>query len=120
MGSVSYQSIASEAQKRRDDAIAAFYPDLPSFSESDLPNDLTEWATSSKYYTTEELEIIESDAEDILQKIRDRIWTSSGVTKAFCKASALAQKLVSGFRVLYCTAALILRGMGFILRLDGG
>ena|SRR2546421_2664897 len=55
------------------------------------------WASyslRSGYYTTDEVEIIESQAEDILQKIRDRIWTSLEVTQAFCKAAALAQELV--------------------------
>jgi amidase len=94
MGSTDYKSIAAEAQKRRDSAISSWYPDLPEIDEADLPNNLTEWAKNSKFYTIEEIEIIESEAEDILQKIRDRIWTSLEVTKAFCKASALAQKLV--------------------------
>ncbi|SRR6266498_3404417 len=98
MGSVDYQTIAAEAQRRRDAALSSWYPDLPEFNEADLPNNLTEWAMKSKFYTVDEIEIIESEAEDILQKIKDKIWTSLEVTEAFCKASALAQKLV-GFLI---------------------
>jgi amidase len=105
MGSVDYKTIAAEAQKRREAALSSWYPDLPEFKESDLPNNLTEWATTSKFYTTDEIEIIESEAEDILQKIRDKVWTSVEVTKAFCKATALAQKLVSSMICSKCAAA---------------
>lgn len=95
MGSENYQTIASEAQKRRDDAIAAYY-EIPEFEKEErLPKNLTEYALNSKFYSTDEREIIESEAEDILQKIRDRIWTSLEVAQAFCKAAALAQRLVS-------------------------
>jgi hypothetical protein len=40
--------------------------------EKSLPGDLTGYSQKSRYYTTEEIEIVESQAEDILQKIRDR------------------------------------------------
>jgi len=91
-----YTEISAIARKRRAANIAAFYPEMD-VDEAALPNNLTEHALKSGYYTTDELEIIESEAEDILEKIRDGIWTSMEVTEAFCKASALAQQLVSLF-----------------------
>lgn len=75
--------------------LASFY-DSWSIEEGNLPNDLTDYSFKSGLYTTEEVEILQSEAEDILQKIRDRIWTSIEVTEAFMKATAIAQQLVSG------------------------
>ncbi len=90
----SYREISSIARQRRDAVLASFY-DLPSFDEANLPNDLTAFIFKSGLYAIEEAEILQSEAEDILQKIRDRIWTSIEVTEAFMKAAALAQRLVS-------------------------
>jgi amidase len=93
MASMSYKEISAIARKRRDAVLSSFYT-VPKVEESKLPNDLTSYSIKSGYYTTYEIEIIESEAEDILQKIRDRIWTSLEVITAFCKAAALAQELV--------------------------
>lgn len=93
MASTNYKDISIIAQKRRDAVLSSYYS-LQKVEESQLPNNLTQYSLKSGYYTTNEIEIIESEAEDILQKIRDRIWTSLEVTKAFCKAAALAQNLV--------------------------
>jgi amidase len=88
-----YQEIASIARQRRDTLLASYY-DLWPIEEETLPNDLTTFSFRSRLYTTEEVEILQSEAEDILQKIRDRIWTSLEVTEAFMKAAAIAQHLV--------------------------
>lgn len=93
MALINYKEISAIARKRRDTVLSSFYT-VPKVEESKLPNNLTSYSVKSGYYTTYEVEIIESEAEDILQKIRDRIWTSLEVTKAFCKAAALAQELV--------------------------
>jgi amidase len=89
-----YHEIASIARQRRDAALASFHEPL-SIKESDLPNDLTAFVFNSRCYTTDEVEILQSEAEDILQKIRDKIWTTVEVAKAFMKAAAIAQQLVS-------------------------
>lgn len=99
-----YTEISKIAQKRRATNIAAYYS-LPTEDEAKLPNNLTEYSLKAGYYTTPELEIIESEAEDILQKIQDRIWTSTEVAQAFCKASAYAQSLTNCVtEVLYAEA----------------
>ena len=99
-----YKEISAIARKRRAANIAAYFQP-PTVEESKLPNNLTEYALKSGYYTTEELEIIQSEAEDILEKIANRIWTSLDVTKAFCKASAYAQELTNCItEVLYAEA----------------
>jgi amidase len=94
-----HKEIAAIALKRRKDALPKELL-LPSGSLSNLPRNLTSVPKSSKHFTAEELEIIESDAEDILLKIKQRTWTSLKVTKAFCKAATVAQQLVSCFRHL--------------------
>ena len=87
-----YKEIAAIALKRREAAIPKEYL-LPETALSQLPQNLTTLIREG-HFTAEELVIIESDAEDILLKIRSREWTSLEVTKAFCKASIVAQQLV--------------------------
>ena len=91
---LNYKEISKIARKRRDTTLSSFYKPTQ-INESLLPNDLTAYSLKSSYYATEEVEIIQSEAEDILQKIRERTWTSTEVIKAFCKASALAQQLTN-------------------------
>lgn len=105
-----YKEIAAIALKRRADAIPKEYL-LPETSLANLPRNLTRIPKSSGHFTAEELEIIEADAEEILLKIREKKWTSLAVTKAFCKASIVAQQLVR----CSCFSQVVLR---FVLRLQ--
>jgi amidase len=89
-----YRELSAIAQNRRDTKIAAYY-NPPEVKEASLPNNLTEYALNSGYYTPEERTIVEAEAEAILRKIANREWTSLKVTKAFCKASAFAQRLTN-------------------------
>jgi amidase len=93
MGTSKWKEISVIAQKRRDDALAAAYS-IPEISETDLPKDLRTYPKQSGLFTAEELEILELDAVQILQKIKERKLTSVAATKAFSKAAAVAQKLV--------------------------
>ena len=88
-----YKEVANEALKRREDRIPKEYL-LPQKALENLPQNLTTVPRSSGHFTDEELEIVNTEAKDILEKIRNRTWTSEKVTKAFCKASAVAQQLV--------------------------
>ncbi|OAX79679.1 hypothetical protein ACJ72_05997 [Emergomyces africanus] len=89
-----YKEISDVAQKRRDDALSAFFP-IPDITEDDLPRDLRLYPKTSGLLSTAELDIVDTDAETLLQKIKDRKLTSVEVTKAFCKASVIAQKLTN-------------------------
>jgi len=91
-----YREIAEIALKRREDAIPKEYL-LPDSALTNLPQNLTTVPRISGHFTTQELEIIETDAQDILTHIRNRKWTSLEVTKAFCKSSAVANQLVRCF-----------------------
>lgn len=88
-----YKEIATIAQKRRADALPKEYL-VPGEVLENLPRNVTDVPRSSGHFTSEELEVIETSAEDILQKIRERIWTSVEVTKAFSKAAVVAHQLV--------------------------
>ena len=89
-----YREASAIARKRRAASIAAFYQ-TPGWSEADLPQNLTDFALKSGYYTDDELQIIEAEADAILEKVKTKAWTALEVTKAFCKASALAQELTN-------------------------
>lgn len=88
-----YKEIAEIALKRREAAIPKEYL-LPEKSLAKLPQNLTTVPRESGHFTTKELEITESNAEDILLKIKSKTWTSVEVTKAFSKAAIVAQQLV--------------------------
>jgi len=88
-----YKDIAEIALKRREAAIPKEYL-LPQESLSNLPQNLTTIPKTSGHFTAGELEIIESNAEEILVKIKSKTWTSLEVTKAFSKAAIVAQQLV--------------------------
>jgi amidase len=94
MSPQSYAEVSAIARKRRDANIAAYYK-TPKVDEATLPNNLTEYALNSGYYTPDERTIIESEAETILSNISSRKWTSLVVAQAFCKASAYAQELTN-------------------------
>jgi len=89
----SYKDIGAIARARRDNAIPSVYL-LPDETVSKLSQNVTTVPRTSKHFTYEEIEIIESEAEDILLKIREKIWTSLEVVEAFCKAAAVAHQLV--------------------------
>lgn len=62
-------------------------------SESQL--DVTSWPKESGWFSQGELEITESTATQILQKVASKSWTAEEVTKAFCKRAAAAQQLTN-------------------------
>lgn len=88
-----YKEVAEIALKRRQDAIPKEYLLAESLLQ-DVPRDLSSIPPSSQHFTTSELDIIESSAAALLQRLHSRDLTSVEVTKAFCKASAVAQQLV--------------------------
>ncbi|KAH8816260.1 acetamidase-like protein [Xylogone sp. PMI_703] len=89
-----YKEAAAIALKRREDAIPAEYL-LKNISKADLPRNLTGIHKSSGHFTSDELQIIETEADDILSNIKTGKWTSLAVTKAFCKSAIVAQQLTN-------------------------
>ena len=89
-----YKEASAIARKRRAASLAAFYQP-PHTNEADLPLNLTEYALKSGYYTGDELQIVQAEADTILDKVKTKTWTALEVAKAFCKASAYAQELTN-------------------------
>jgi amidase len=56
--------------------------------------DVTTWPRESGWFTPKELDITDSTATWIVQKIASRTWTSEEVCRAFCKRAAAAHQLV--------------------------
>lgn len=94
MATQDYKAISVTAKKRRADALVE-EASVPIEQINKLPKDLTTISQDPKLFSQHEIEIINSEPEDILLKIRERIWTALEVTEAFCKAAAIAQQLVS-------------------------
>lgn len=93
-----WQIEAVTAQKRRQDALDAFFV-VPAVNDSDLPLDLRSYPKTSGLLTEDELDIVETDAETLLHRIKDRQLTSVDVTKAFSKMAVVAQNLVCCFLI---------------------
>jgi amidase len=55
---------------------------------------VTTWPRESGWFTSKELEITESTAAQILEKVASKAWSAEDVTVAFCKRAATAQQLV--------------------------
>lgn len=94
-----HKEVAAVALKRREDAIPKEYLLAEDLLEK-LPRNLTIAHKSLGHFTEAELEIIESTAAHLLPKLHDGILSSLEVTKAFCKASAVAQQLVCHLHIL--------------------
>ncbi|KAF2820221.1 amidase [Ophiobolus disseminans] len=90
-----WQKIASAKR----DALAASIPEEYRVPQQQLPLesqlDVTIWPKESGWFTAEELEITDSTALQILEKIASKSWTSEKVTRAFCKRAAAAQQLTN-------------------------
>ena len=91
MAEPKYKEIAAQARKRRDEALPTKYK-LSQSSLQELPLNVT--SIPRKHLTAIEIEIVESQAEDILSKIKEKTWTALEVTEAFCKAATIAHQLV--------------------------
>jgi amidase len=79
-------------------ALAASIPQEYRVPSQQLPPesqlDVTSWPKESGWFSPEELEITDSTASQILQKVASKSWSSEMVTRAFCKRAAAAQQLV--------------------------
>jgi amidase len=56
--------------------------------------DVTTFPKSSGLFTLEELQIIAAGVVEIIEQISHKKWSAQEVTRAFCKAAAVAHQLV--------------------------
>lgn len=67
-----YKEISAIAQQRRANSLPTELL-LPNGLLSKLPSDVTQFPRESRLFTHAEIEIVESEAEDILQKIAEQV-----------------------------------------------
>lgn len=79
-------------------ALAESIPTLYRIPQDKFPPesqlDVTVWPKESGWFTPKELEITDSTASQILEKIASKAWSAEDVTAAFCKRAAAAHQLV--------------------------
>ena len=95
--------MASEAkwEKVAEEKRAALSESIPTsyrIPQDKLPPEtelnVTTWPKASGWFTPKELEITDSTASQILEKIASKAWSAEDVTTAFCKRAAAAHQLV--------------------------
>lgn len=87
----SWQEIAKLAQKVRDESIAQVLPPVPEVP-GELPLNVT--GIPKQLLAAREIEITETPAEVLVQKLASAEWTCVEVTNAFLRRAGLAQRLV--------------------------
>jgi amidase len=106
MAKPTWQEIATEKKKQRADKIPPLWriPSnlLPSESEQDVQN----WPHTSGFFTPRELEITESTASNLVQKIAAGEWKALEVMEATCKRASVAQQLINCVTEIYFDEAI--------------
>lgn len=88
-----YRDVATIAKKRRADALSK-EPLLTDQILKVVPQNVSHLARDLSIFSQSEIDIINSEAQEICTKIRQRVWSSLEVTEAFCKSAVYAQQLV--------------------------
>jgi amidase len=83
--------LIAEAREFRDASISRVKPPLSPLP-TPLPKNVTRIAND--ILTSEELKITSYDAVELIQAIREKVFTCETITRAFLRRAALAQKLV--------------------------
>ena len=86
-----WQKVAEEAQRLRDDSLAAISPPIPEVP-SELPDNVA--YIPRDLLTPEEIRITETTPEDLVASLAQAKLSAVEVTSAFLRRAALAQKLV--------------------------
>jgi amidase len=83
--------LIAEARELRDSSVARVEPPLASLPDP-LPKNVT--GIAKEVLTPQEIQITSFDVPELLQAIRDKVFSCETVTRAFLRRAALAQKLV--------------------------
>ncbi|TGO19798.1 hypothetical protein BTUL_0002g00420 [Botrytis tulipae] len=87
----SWQEVAKDRQRYRDETIAAIEPPIPDVS--DIP--LNTLSVARKVLTSEEIKITEATVESLVAKLAKGELSSTEVAKAFLRRAGLAQKVTN-------------------------
>jgi amidase len=83
--------LIAEARELRDTSVARVEPPLASLPDP-LPKNVM--GIAKQVLTPEELNITSYDVPELLQALRQKVYSCETVTRAFLRRAALAQKLV--------------------------
>lgn len=89
-----WQTIAAETQERLDASIPSEWRIPKDKLPAESVLDVTDFPANSGLFTKSELEITDSGATEIVDKIKAGTWIAEDVTRAFCKRAAVAHQLV--------------------------
>jgi amidase len=95
MSTGNWEEIARNKRQALLAKIPAEYRIPPELEPPETQLNVAVWPRESGWFTQKELEITESTATTILQKIAAQEWSSEEVTRAFCKRAAASHQLVS-------------------------
>lgn len=98
---MSWESIAATKRQTLKDSIPAEWVIPAAIFPPEDQLDVTTFPRESGFFTERELEITSISALTILSHLSSGSWTSEEVTKAFCKAAAVAQQLVFFLPIRY-------------------
>jgi amidase len=95
MSEQNWEKIAKAKQAALAESIPSEYRIPKDLLPPDSQLDVTPWPKQSGWFTEKELEITDSTASTILQKVASKAWTSEDVTRAFCKRAAAGHQLLN-------------------------
>lgn len=90
-----WKIIAEKKREEREGKIPEEWRIAPELLPAEETKDVHGFPVDSGFFTKEELEITNSTASEVVDKIAKGEWTAVEVTKALCKRAAVAQQLVN-------------------------
>ncbi|KAI1299531.1 amidase signature domain-containing protein [Xylaria venustula] len=88
-----WEEVAADRQKYRDNTISSLTPPPPKLETNDIPLDTT--GLPKTLLAPPDIEITESNVEDLTSKLASGHWSAKTVIKAFLQRAALAQQLTN-------------------------
>ncbi|KAI2773959.1 amidase [Daldinia loculata] len=99
-----WQDVAADRQRHRDATIAEVSPPVPEVRQEEIPLNTT--GIPKKLLTEQEIEITNTDVENLAKRITSGEWSSVAVINAFLRRAGLAQKLTNSITELLPKRAL--------------
>lgn len=99
-----WQDVAADRQRHRDATIAEVSPPVPEVRQEEIPLNTT--GIPKKLLTEQEIEITNTDVENLAKRITSGEWSSVVVINAFLRRAGLAQKLTNSITELLPKRAL--------------
>ncbi|KAI5861571.1 amidase [Durotheca rogersii] len=88
-----WQEVAADRQRHRDESIAAVRPPVPEIRPEDVP--VSTIAIPEKLLTAREVQITSLDVPDLAKRVASGEWSTTTVVNAFLRRAGIAQKLTN-------------------------